>query len=213
MSLKHAILVLLERKPGSGYDLVQRFKSGIGHFWNASHQQVYQELKKLHDEGSVAFEVEAQDDRPDRKVYRITSEGLQALTSWYREPVNPPRINSALLVKVFGCEPEQIPELLEELGGHLEKHRQRLAEYLEIEHSYFEADEADRREHRLPYLTLRLGIRYQQHWVDWLQETCELLKTGQLPSAPVIDTADLGRTTGMSPKTSRSSLKTAKTAS
>ena len=47
MSLKHAILILLETEPGSGYDLVKRFKAGLGYFWNAKHQQVYQELKKL----------------------------------------------------------------------------------------------------------------------------------------------------------------------
>ena len=41
MSLKHAILTLLESQPGSGYDLVKRFKDGLGYFWNAKHQQVY----------------------------------------------------------------------------------------------------------------------------------------------------------------------------
>ena len=186
MSLKHAILVLLEKEPGSGYDLVQRFKSGIGHFWNASHQQVYQELKKLHDERLVAFEVEAQNDRPDRKVYRITADGTRALESWVREPVNPPRINNALLVKVFGCRKEQLPDLLQELESHLQKHRQRLAEYRELESLYFDANEHDRVEHRSPYLTLRLGIRYEQHWIEWLEETSVFLAEGRLPQAPLL---------------------------
>ena len=55
MSLKHAILILLETEPGSGYDLVKRFKAGLGYFWNAKHQQVYQELKKLSEAGWLAF--------------------------------------------------------------------------------------------------------------------------------------------------------------
>ncbi len=195
MSLKQAILVLLDKEPGSGYDLVQRFKGGIGHFWNASHQQVYQELKKLHDDGLVAFEVEEQDDRPDRKVYRITREGRKSLKSWYAEPVNPPRINNALLVKVFGCRKEQLPELLAELEGHLQKHRQRLEEYRELEARYFEASEQGRREHRLPYLTLRLGIRYEQHWIEWLEETRELLESDSLPAAALLPSADLPKET------------------
>jgi PadR family transcriptional regulator AphA len=193
MSLKHAILVLLEKEPGSGYDLVQRFKSGIGHFWNASHQQVYQELKKLHEDGLVTFEVEAQQDRPDRKVYRITRDGLRALRDWIREPVNPPRINNALLVKVYGARREHRSALLAELGEHLQKHRQRLDEYRELERFYFAADAQDRREHAAPYLTLRLGIRYEQHWIEWLEETCTLLADDRPPATPLLSDAPVAR--------------------
>src|SRR6185295_5519379 len=102
MSLKHAILVLLENKPGSGYDLFQRFQSGIGNFWHASHQQVYQELKKLHTAKLVQYELKTQTEKPDKKVYRITKAGQRALKTWFQHPVKPPRIKEALLVKIFG---------------------------------------------------------------------------------------------------------------
>ena len=85
MSLKHAILILLESKPGSGYDLVKRFKSGLGWFWNAKHQQVYQELKKLSEAGWLAFEEEAQDSRPDKKNYHLTPAGHAELQRWLEE--------------------------------------------------------------------------------------------------------------------------------
>jgi PadR family transcriptional regulator AphA len=103
MSLRFAILTLLESDPGSGYDLMRHFKAGIGHFWNASHQQVYQELGKLHADGLVEFEVAHQSERPDRKVYRLTEvAGREALEEWRRQPVKPPKVNDALLVKVYG---------------------------------------------------------------------------------------------------------------
>ena len=79
MSLKHAILILLETEPGSGYDLVKRFKAGLGYFWNAKHQQVYQELKKLSEAGWLAFAEETQETRPDKKVYRLTPAGHSEL--------------------------------------------------------------------------------------------------------------------------------------
>ena len=186
MSLKHAILVLLTEEPGSGYDLVQRFKSGIGHFWNASHQQVYHELKKLHGEELVSFAIEPQQDRPDRKVYRITDEGKRSLKDWYRQPVNPPRSNNALLVKVYGCDDDNRAAVLAELEHHLRQHQQRLAHYGELEQFYFSTDERDRHEQRAPYLTLRLGIRYERHWIDWLEETLELLADGRLPASPLV---------------------------
>ena len=71
MSLKHAILVLLETEPSSGYELVKHFKQSLGYFWNAKHQQVYQQLKKLTESKQVTFQEQSQIDKPDKKIYPI----------------------------------------------------------------------------------------------------------------------------------------------
>jgi PadR family transcriptional regulator AphA len=186
MSLKHAILVLLENEPGSGYDLAQRFRSGIGHFWNASHQQVYQELKKLHRARLVKFEVEAQHERPDRKVYRITPAGHRALEAWFRTGVKPPRVKDELLIKVFGGHLTDRDVLLSELDDHLGRYRTRLDEYRELEQGYFSQDERVRERYRLPYLTLRRGIRYILGMIDWLEEAKSLIESGRLPAKPLL---------------------------
>lgn len=170
MSLRHAILTLLERAPGSGYDLVQRFKAGIGHFWNASHQQVYQELAKLHGEGLVEFELERQEERPDRKVYRLTPAGRAALTAWFAQPVKPPKVNDALLVKVFAGHLVPPATLLAELEQHAALHRERLAEYRDLEQQFLSAPAAEQARFRLPYLTLRRGLLYEEDWLRWLEE-------------------------------------------
>lgn len=188
MSLKHAILVMLENEPGTGYDLAQRFKSGIGHFWNAKHQQIYLELKKLHHDKWVAFAVEAQTDKPDKKIYRITRAGQKALKDWLRKPIKPPRINDALLVKVFGAQPTDIPVLLAEFDEHITRYRARLAEYSQMEQAFFEQDAATRQRYRLPYLTLRRGIRYVRGTLEWLEEARELLASNGLPAAPLLGT-------------------------
>ncbi len=186
MSLKHAILVMLEREAGSGYDLMQRFNSGIGHFWNAKHQQVYQELKKLNQEKLVSYQVKAQTERPDKKVYRITAVGRRALKAWLHAPVKPPRVNDALLVKVFGAQMADSKLMQAELDRHIALHQRSLAEYLKMEQPYFQADEAQQRKYRLPYLTLRRGIRYEQDWIEWLTETRELLEKDAVPTKPVL---------------------------
>ena len=85
MSLKHAILILLESEPGSGYDLVKRFKAGLGYFWNAKHQQVYLELKKLSEAGWLDCQAQAQETRPDKKVYRLTPSGHAELLRWLEQ--------------------------------------------------------------------------------------------------------------------------------
>lgn len=188
MSLQHAILVLLENEPGSGYDLAQRFRTGIGNFWSASHQQVYQELKKLRAGKLVEFELESQTDRPDRKVYRITRAGHKALKRWLREPVEPPRLRQALLIKVFGAHLGERDAMVAELDRHITLHRKSLDGYLGLERQYFEQDEKIRRRYRTSYLTLRCGIRYEHDWIEWLEETRDLIERDALPKAPVLKT-------------------------
>lgn len=188
MSLKHAILVLLEQKPGSGYDLAQRFKGGIGHFWNASHQQIYQELKKLSGRMLVDFEVQAQSERPDRKHYRITAAGRAALKAWLLEPTRPERFNSALLVKIYAAYLADPVALAAELEQKLTGHRKRLEEYLGLEQSYLAKGSRISRKQSQMYLTLRCGIRYEWNWIELLTEAKALLIDERLPSRSVLET-------------------------
>ena len=189
MSLKHAILVLLDSKPGSGYDLMGRFSSGIGHFWRATHQQVYQELKKLHDEALVEYEVETQAERPDKKNYRITRAGRKALAAWMAEPLDPLQVRDALLVKIYGGHLAKDADLLAQLDQHIVFYEKALAEYGAMEAQYFEQDAAGKQRHRLPYLTLRRGIRYVQGSLDWLREARELIEDEAVPKKPLLSSA------------------------
>lgn len=170
MSLKHSILVLLDRSPGSGYDLAQRFAEGIGNFWNASHQQIYRDLKQLLKQRLVEVEVEAQSSKPDRKVYRITAAGRKALRAWLAQPAKPPRVNDALLVKVFGAQHMAANELLEELSRHHGFHQKRLAKYREVEQQYHALSKDQQAPYFLPYLTLRRGILSEEGWLRWESE-------------------------------------------
>jgi PadR family transcriptional regulator AphA len=188
MSLKHAILVLLERKPGSGYDLAKRFKGGIGHFWSASHQQIYHELKKLSGEMLVEFEVQFQSERPDKKHYRITAAGRSALKAWLQEPTKPERLNSALLVKIYAANLAEPVPLVAELEENLAEHRKKLDEYLSLEQSYLGKGNRIGRKQSQMYLTLRCGIRYEWNWIELLSEAKALLTDDLLPPKPALET-------------------------
>jgi PadR family transcriptional regulator AphA len=192
MSLKHAILVLLERKPGSGYDLAQRFKGGIGHFWSASHQQIYHELKKLSDQMLVEFEVQLQSERPDKKHYRITAAGRSALKDWLLEPTKPERLNSALLVKIYAANLADPAALVAELERNLAEHRKRLEEYISLEQSYLGKGSRMGRKQSQMYLTLRCGIRYEWNWIEVLSEAKALLADDLLPLKPALETLTRG---------------------
>jgi PadR family transcriptional regulator AphA len=184
MSLKHAILVLLDREPGSGYDLTQRFNSGIGHFWQASHQQIYQQLKQLDGEKHVRFKTLSRDGKPDRKLYDITAYGRKALKAWLHTVDKPPVVRDALLIKIFAASEADYPALILELDRHIALHQAVLSNHQGIEAEFFKRPTAQQQKHRLPYLTLRRGIRYEREWIEWLAETKALITDNSFPTKP-----------------------------
>lgn len=175
MSLKHALLIMLEAEPGSGYDLVKRFKGQIGYFWNATHQQVYHSLKKLSEAGWVEFEVHGQSDKPDRKVYKITPAGHDALVEWLEAPVKPNKVNDALLVKLYGGFHVDTACLQDELARHVAIHQRTLQKLLAIESQFQSLPMDKQNKYRLPYLTLRRGILGEQAWLAWAAEVAQSL--------------------------------------
>lgn len=81
-ALKYAILGLLNQKSLTGYELSKVFTFELGEFWYASHSQIYPELKKLHEEGKVTFDVEITGDILETKRYTITEKGKKDFSMW-----------------------------------------------------------------------------------------------------------------------------------
>lgn len=81
-TLKYAILGLLNRRSMTGYEIAKDFNYELAEFWYANHSQIYPELKKLHDEGLVTFDVEISGDILEAKRYSITEQGQKALIQW-----------------------------------------------------------------------------------------------------------------------------------
>ena len=84
MSLRYALLGLLNERPSSGYELTQRFAQGIGSYaWDAKHSQIYPELKKLTGAGLIEI---AEEGARGRKTYAITADGRAELRHWLLTP-------------------------------------------------------------------------------------------------------------------------------
>ncbi len=176
MSLKHAILTLLETEQGSGYDLLKRFKERLGFFWNASHQQIYLQLKKMHLDGLIEFETQKQQGKPDRKVYNITLQGHEALMQWIETPIKISKVNDGLLVKLYAGHLVDISVIQGEIAEHKDMHTRMLNTFLEFEKDFKALDKNQKRQFSLPYLTLRRGILGEQAWLQWAQEVEDYFK-------------------------------------
>ena len=67
MAIEHAILVALSERSATGYDLARRFDASIGHFWRATHQQIYKVLARMDENGWVETEAVKRNGRLDKK--------------------------------------------------------------------------------------------------------------------------------------------------
>lgn len=111
MSLRHAILGILDYRPMHGYALKRVLEEGIATFWPVNLAAIYPSLRKLEDDGLVSHRsVAGADGRPNRKVYEVTEAGRQELARWRPlPPEGDPVLRSPLYLKLLFAQPEDLP--------------------------------------------------------------------------------------------------------
>lgn len=114
MSLRHAILGILDYREMHGYQLKRVLEEGISSFWPVNLAAIYPSLRKLGDEGLVSFHREPSGEgRPDRKVYRITDAGRNELARWRRLPPDAaPNVRNPLYLKLLFAHEEDFPDAI-----------------------------------------------------------------------------------------------------
>lgn len=175
MALRHALLASLYESSATGYELTRRFRERMGNVWNASHQQIYRELAKILDEGLVKVEVVEQSGKPDRKVYRLSDSGEDALKEWVNASSPRPATRDPLLLKLFSGDLWSHERLFEELSRYELNWQAELDRYREIERDYFQDVQTLPRHYKLQYLALRRGIIATESWLDWAREVRALV--------------------------------------
>lgn len=172
MSIQHALLTSLLEKPSTGYDLANRFDHSMGYFWQASHQQIYRELRRMAEAGWVLVVDDAGARSRRRKTYHVLDAGRQELARWVADPDS--ANDQALLIKLRAEAVLGPLGALAELRRLIEHHRQRLALYRSIEQRDFTIA-APSPAQRLQHAVLRRGILAEESWLSWAQETLPLL--------------------------------------
>ncbi|GAB3924164.1 PadR family transcriptional regulator [Microlunatus endophyticus] len=168
MSLRFALLGLLNEHPSSGYDLTRRFSEGIGAYaWDAKHSQIYPELRKLTEDGLIEI---AEEGARGRKTYAITGQGQEELRGWLlRPPTVAGGVRNEYVLRLF---------LLSALDQ--DEARQILTRTIEYSTRQREAIDAEYQEHlagggaaRQGALAAQYGIRMYQATIEWAQWAIE----------------------------------------
>jgi PadR family transcriptional regulator AphA len=167
MSLKHAILAMIDVDRGSGYDLAKRFDQSIGFFWPSTFQQVYRDLGKLEASGFISCEQVEQTGKPNKKIYSITPAGIEELQGWLQTPTGAMKIKDTFLIKLFGGHRISKSELLDDLEEQRKQHQETLDSYTLLANGLKSKGEQFFLKYFLPYQALDLGIRLEKTWLEW----------------------------------------------
>lgn len=102
MDTKTLCLGVLARGDASGYDIKKAFEEGpFGHIQEIGFGSIYPALAQLLKDNLVSVTQYAQEGRPDKKVYRLTSAGRLALLDALGEPTIADRVRSDFLFRMM----------------------------------------------------------------------------------------------------------------
>lgn len=174
MSLPHAILTALTERPSTGAGLARRFDRSFGHFWQATHQQIYRELGRLEEAGWVVSQ--AVEQGPGRqRTWRVLPAGRRELRRWVASDMGPRAIRDAFVVRLRAAAALGGSGLDERIPHELAKERAMLEHYREIEARDFSGN-GQPRERQLQHLVLKAGIRMAMQRIELYEEALRILR-------------------------------------
>jgi DNA-binding PadR family transcriptional regulator len=170
-TLGYALLALLARTPGSGYELGTRVRRPLGYFWSAQHSQIHGELQRLLSDELVCFEQVAGPGPREKKIYSITDAGRDALARWVVQPPKDQPARDELLLKAYAMWTADRESVRELLLVQIDTREQRIESYRQdwrrvegrhgggappFDHPDFGS-----------YATLKYGIDHERQRIGW----------------------------------------------
>ncbi len=178
--IKNILLGFLNYQPMTGYDLKQAIDHSTAHFWHAHHSQIYTTLRQMEQDGLVTSQFIYEEGQPNRRVYTITEAGKVELMNWLDQPMlEMSAIKEDFLVRMFFSGQREPEKIKNELKLQLALHQQKLETY----HAIVDIDENEKSHPRLKRdatfwrATLEMGIRYEEMYIGWLQDTLQMMET------------------------------------
>lgn len=189
LSLRFALLGVLDARPMTGYELAQFFDHSASWVWSAPHSNIYTQLKRMEEDGLLSSDISVKGEKLNRTVYTVTDEGRDSLRDWVvsdpggsntRDPMLlraiffddvDPSEAVGLLSEMIGRQQEQILQWQEHRAALLAKAtpllRERLQHRPEAEHDRIAAVKAN---------VFTGMIESARVWIRWAESTIKLLR-------------------------------------
>ncbi|WP_031071264.1 PadR family transcriptional regulator [Streptomyces sp. NRRL S-118] len=164
------LLALLARGPAHGYELKQDLEQLLGSAYPPTNVgQIYVTLGRLEKSGLIEGEEIAQESRPNKKIYRLTDAGQEALRAWFEETADEPRVRDEFFMKLALAPRTGLADQIALIN------RQR-REYLNTMRNLSKLAATEDRDNRIAHLLIEGAMLHLQADLDWLERCQEELE-------------------------------------
>lgn len=169
MSIKHSILGLLHYEDMHGYRIKEHVERNFGHMWSINYGQIYQNLKKMEEDGLVEMVEVAPSENggPLKKLYSITEKGRDEFERWLSSsPERQMLLRDPFLTRFvffgFGDSERSLEIIEEQILSYEEQLESRRAN-------------VDRWRRHGVYVSLisELGVSFNEMYLEWLKRARE----------------------------------------
>ncbi|MGX1884007.1 PadR family transcriptional regulator [Streptomyces sp. NPDC055287] len=164
------LLALLARGPAHGYELKQGLEQLLGAAYPQPNVgQIYVTLGRLEKSGLIEGEEIAQSNRPNKKIYRLTDAGREALHVWFEDPTDEPRVRDEFFMKLALAPASGMADQITLIN----KQRR---QYLNTLRDLSKLAAAEDRDNRISQLLIEGAMLHLQADLDWLERCQEELE-------------------------------------
>ncbi|GGW93987.1 PadR family transcriptional regulator [Streptomyces chryseus] len=164
------LLALLAQGPAHGYELKQGLEQLLGAAYPQPNVgQIYVTLGRLEKSGLIEGEEIAQSNRPNKKIYRLTDAGREALHVWFEDPTDEPRVRDEFFMKLALA---PVSGMADQITLINKQRRQ----YLNTLRDLSKLAAAEDRDNRISQLLIEGAMLHLQADLDWLERCQEELE-------------------------------------
>ncbi|WP_112468346.1 PadR family transcriptional regulator [Streptomyces triticisoli] len=164
------LLALLARGPAHGYELKQDLEQLLGSAYPQPNVgQIYVTLGRLEKSGLIEGEEVEQTGRPNKKIYRLTDAGREAVSVWFQKPEDEPRVRDEFFMKLALAPQTGLADQI----ALINKQRR---QYLNTMRNLSKLAAAEGRDNRIAHLLIEGAMLHLQADLDWLERCQEELE-------------------------------------
>ncbi|GAA0903861.1 PadR family transcriptional regulator [Streptomyces thermoalcalitolerans] len=164
------LLALLARGPAHGYELKQDLEQLLGSAYPQPNiGQIYVTLGRLEKSGLIEGEEVEQTGRPNKKIYRLTDAGREAVSAWFQKPEDEPRVRDEFFLKLALAPQTGLADQI----ALINKQRR---QYLNTMRQLSKLAAAEDRDNRIAHLLIEGAMLHLQADLDWLERCQEELE-------------------------------------
>ncbi|MFE5023380.1 PadR family transcriptional regulator [Streptomyces sp. NPDC056656] len=164
------LLALLTRGPAHGYELKLAFEQLLGAAYPQPNVgQIYVTLGRLEKTGLIKGEDVEQTGRPNKRTYHLTDAGQEAVSAWFAETADEPRVRDEFFMKLALAPFSGLADPIALIN------RQR-RQYLNTMRDLSKLAASEDRENKISQLLIEGAMLHLQADLDWLERCQEELE-------------------------------------